>query len=247
MCGRFVQYSDPSVYAECFDLEPNPAAVAAARQRYNCAPSQEVLVIRIGADGQRHLDPLHWGLVPAWSKGPDHRYSMINARAETVADKPAYRAALRTRRCLIPTEGFYEWQTQPGGKQPYLIRRRDRRPFAMAGLWEHWAGNPQTGPITSVTIIVTAANAAIASIHDRMPVVLDPARYADWLDPAQHDAAALIDLLRPAPPADWYLEPVSRRVNNPRADDPALIEPVPPGSPDPRSDPSSARPAGQSD
>ena len=225
MCGRFIQYSDPQVYAEQFDLGSGP--LNGVRPRYNCAPSQLVLAVRVGADGQRHLDLLRWGLVPAWSKGPDHRYSMINARAETVAERPAYRAAWRARRCLIPTEGFYEWHAQPGGKQPYLIRRRDHHPFALAGLWEHWPGNHETGPIDSCTIIVTAANTAIAAIHDRMPVVLSPAQYADWLDPTQH-VAALLDLLQPAPSADWTLEPVSRRVNNARQDDPELIGPLSP-------------------
>ncbi|HYN77043.1 MAG TPA: SOS response-associated peptidase [Lamprocystis sp. (in: g-proteobacteria)] len=230
MCGRFIQYSDPQVYAEEFGLEPG--LVGAVQPRYNCAPSQPVLAVRVGADGRRRLDYLRWGLVPAWSKGPDHRYTMINARAETVAEKPAYRAALRSRRCLIPTEGFYEWQAQPGGKQPYLIRQHDHRPFALAGLWEHWPGNQETGPIDSCTIIVTAANTVVAAIHDRMPVVLSPAQYADWLDPTEHDPAVLLALLQPAPPADWTLEPVSRRVNNARQDDPGLLEPLTAAVPD---------------
>jgi putative SOS response-associated peptidase YedK len=226
MCGRFIQCSDPQTYADAFDLEWLAASAGAVPPRYNIAPSQNILVIRVGADGKRRLDPLRWGLVPAWSKGPDHRYSMINARAETLAERPAYRTAFRERRCLIPTEGFYEWRTEGAGRQPYLIRRTDRRPFAMAGLWEHWSGTAQTGPITSVTIIVIAANAAIAPVHDRMPVVLNPAQQADWLDPARRDPAALHDLLQVAPAADWTLEPVSRRVNHVRDDDPGLIEPL---------------------
>ena len=226
MCGRFIQYSDPQIYADDFDLELDPQSAAPPRPRYNLAPSQSVLAVRAGPDGRRHLEPLRWGLVPAWSRGPDSRYTMINARAETVAEKPAYRAAFRARRCLIPTEGFYEWQVRPGGKQPYLIRRGTGRVFAMAGLWEHWAGTGETAPIDSCTIIVTAANAAIAPIHDRMPVVLDPDAQARWLDPANRDTAALLALLDPALPADWTLTPVSRRVNNARLDDPGLIEPV---------------------
>jgi putative SOS response-associated peptidase YedK len=239
MCGRFIQYSAPEVYAERFDLELGPEPVDQTRPRYNIAPSQPVLVVRVAEDGKRHLGFLRWGLVPSWSKGPDNRYSMINARAETVAERPAYRTALRTRRCLIPAEGFYEWQAQPGGKQPYLIRRADRQPFAMAGLWEHWAGDAQTAPITSCTIIVTAANAPIEAFHDRMPVVLSPDHYADWLAPANRDGAAALSLLRPAPPADWVLEPVSRRVNNAREDDPGLMEPLPPDRA--RRDPAPAR------
>ncbi|WP_295437670.1 SOS response-associated peptidase [uncultured Thiodictyon sp.] len=226
MCGRFIQCSDPQDYADYFSLELDPESMGPSRPRYNLAPSQGVLAVRLGPDGRRHLGHLRWGLVPAWSQGPDHRYTMINARAETLADRPAYRSALRERRCLIPAEGFYEWQTQPGGKQPYLIRRGGEQIFAMAGLWEHWAGTAEAAPISSCTIIVTAANAAIARVHDRMPVVLDPDRQAQWLDPANRDPAALLALLQPAPPADWTLTPVSRRVNNARTDDPGLIEPA---------------------
>lgn len=227
MCGRFIQHSDPEVYAERFDLElESDAAPSQTRPRYNVAPSQPVLAIRAGEEGQRTLAPLRWGLIPFWSKGPDSRYSMINARVETVDSKPAYRAAFRERRCLIPAEGFYEWHTDSGGKQPYLIRLADRMPFAMAGLWETWK-EPETGAvIASCTILVTDANAAISPIHDRMPVILNPACYTRWLDPANRDTAALRLLLKPAPPEDWTLERVSRRVNDARQDDPMLIEPL---------------------
>jgi putative SOS response-associated peptidase YedK len=226
MCGRFIQHSDPEVYAERFDLELEPVrARSEPRPRYNVAPSQTVLAIRADADGRRHLVALRWGLIPFWSKGPDHRYSMINARAETVDSKPAYRAAFRERRCLIPAEGFYEWRAEPSGKQPYLIRRSDRMPFGMAGIWETWK-EPETGNvIASCAILVTDANPAIAPLHDRMPVVLDPQRYTQWLNPANRDSAALLSLLTPSPPSDWTLEPVSRRVNDARHDDPGLIEP----------------------
>ena len=227
MCGRFIQHSDPEVYAERFDLELGSVlARSESRPRYNVAPSQTVLAIRADADGRKYLVALRWGLIPFWSKGPDSRYSMINARAETVDSKPAYRAAFRERRCLIPAEGFYEWHAGPGGKQPYLIRRTDRIPFAMAGIWDTWK-EPETGQvIASCTILVTDANASIAEIHDRMPVVLDPQRYAQWLDPSNRDTGALLPLLRPSPPGDWTLEPVSRRVNDARHDDPSLIEPL---------------------
>jgi len=221
MCGRFVQYSDPDLYGEVFDL----GRTCAAAPRYNLAPSQQVLAVRLGADGVRELVPLRWGLVPAWSKGPDSRYSMINARAETVADKPAYRHAFRRRRCLIPSEGFYEWRAGPTGKQPCLIRRRDSAPFAMAGLWESWQGDG--GELQTCTILVTAANDLIAQIHDRMPVVLDQSDFPAWLDPNHPDPTALTALLRPADPAGWVIEPVSRRVNSPRNEGPDLIRPDP--------------------
>jgi putative SOS response-associated peptidase YedK len=219
MCGRFVQYSDPGLYAETFDL----GRLCAASPRYNVAPSQDILAVRQASDGARELIPLRWGLVPAWSKGPDRRYSMINARAETVADKPAYRHAFRHRRCLIPSEGFYEWRISPTGKQPCLIRRADGAPFAMAGLWETWLGGEH--PLQTCTIIVSDANTLIAPVHDRMPVIIKPADYRAWLDPHHSDRAALTALLRPADPAGWVLCPVSPGVNNPRNEGPDLIRP----------------------
>ena len=135
MCGRFVQYSDPEVYASHFQAD---LACEGPGPRYNLAPTQPVLAVRQTQDGRRELVPLRWGLVPAWSKGPDSRFQMINARAETVDTKPAYRTAFKHRRCLIPTEGFYEWKAEEHGKTPYLIRRSDGAPFGMAGLWETW-------------------------------------------------------------------------------------------------------------
>jgi putative SOS response-associated peptidase YedK len=221
MCGRFVQYSHPEVYASQFDLN----SLCEAKPRYNLAPTQPVLVIRRSEGGKRELVPLRWGLVPAWSKGPDHRYSMINARAESVSEKPAYRSAFKHRRCLIPAEGFYEWRADAGGKVPYLIRRQDGAPFAMAGLWERWRGDDGAA-LESCTIIVTEANALVRGIHDRMPVILGPAYYEAWLDPGNPDLDGLRGLLRPADPDPWTLHPVSRRVNSPRNDTPDLVESV---------------------
>lgn len=221
MCGRFVQYSHPEIYAGEFGLD----VVCGSTPRYNVAPTQLVLAIRASEARRRELIALRWGLVPAWSKGPDNRYGMINARAETVRGKPAYRAAFKRRRCLIPTEGFYEWKAERDGKTPMLIHRTDRKPFAMAGLWEHWRG--ETGDvIESCTIIVTDANSLVRTIHERMPVVLDPADYAFWLDPGNTDTDALQALLGPADPEPWATYPVSRRVNNPRNDGPELIAPL---------------------
>lgn len=223
MCGRFAQYADPDLYAEHFAL----GRVCATTPHYNLAPTQEVLAVRQGSDGIREMIPLRWGLVPAWSKGPDPRYSMINARAETIASKPAYRSAFRQRRCLIPSEGFYEWRTTPSGKQPYLIRRGDSPlapTFAMAGLWETWQG--PTGPLPTCTIIVTDANPEIAVVHDRMPAVIEPPDYAAWLDPSSTDLGTLTKLLRPAA-GHWTLCSVSRRVNSPHNDDSELIQPEP--------------------
>ena len=136
MCGRFVQYSDPEIYARHFDTP----TLFDVEPRYNLAPTQPVLVVRKTKEGTRELVPLRWGLIPSWSKGPESRYSMINARAETVDSKPAYRTAFKHRRCLIPTEGFYERKKEGRTKTPFLIRRKDGEPFGMAGLWERWHG-----------------------------------------------------------------------------------------------------------
>ena len=221
MCGRFVQYSDPEIYASQFDLDN----VCEATPRYNVAPAQPVLAIRQSDEGKRALVRLRWGLVPAWSKGPDSRYSMINARAETVKSKPAYRNAFKHRRCLIPAEGFYEWKAGKDGKTPFLIRLAGGEPFAMAGLWERWQA-PEGDSIESCTIIVTDANNLVRAIHDRMPVILQREDFAAWLDPANQDGDGLLAMLKPADPAPWTLYPVSRQVNSPRNDSPELLEPV---------------------
>jgi putative SOS response-associated peptidase YedK len=150
---------------------------------------------------------------------------MINARAETVDTKPAYRNAFKQRRCLIPAEGFYEWKAEERGKTPYLIRRSDGAPFAMAGLWETWKG-PDGAPLESCTVVVTDANALLRALHDRMPVVLAPEDYAAWLDPGNQDAAGVLTMLRSAEPAAWQGRQVSRKVNSPKNDSPDLLEPV---------------------
>lgn len=223
MCGRFAQCSDPDALAQAFGLEAVDLEVS---PRYNLAPTQPVLAVRLAGDGQRRaLVRLRWGLLPFWSKGPDSRYSMINARAETVATKPAYRAAFKQRRCLIPADAFYEWQPRQDGKQPYAIRRTDRAPFAMAGLWEHWQGEDGT-VIDSCTILVTEANALLAPIHDRMPVILAPAHYGAWLGGDGERPEALQRLLVPADPSGWEAYPISRAVNSPSHEGPALLAPA---------------------
>lgn len=227
MCGRFAQYANPEILAHHFRLE---TTAVDAQPRYNVAPTQPVLAVRLTEDQQhRECVNLRWGLVPFWSKGPDNRYSMINARAETVASKPAYRAAFAQRRCLIPADAFYEWQAGKDGKQPYAIRRKDRTPFAMAALFEHWQGDDGS-VIDSCTILVTDANTLLAPIHDRMPVILDPADYGTWLGtrrPDQEtDKTLLQSLLKPADPSGWEADPISRAVNSPANDSPELLEPL---------------------
>jgi putative SOS response-associated peptidase YedK len=220
MCGRFIQCASGAVLAARFQLATPPDLIP----RYNIAPSQPIDAVRIAGDGRREGVTLRWGLVPAWTSEPRAAYSTINARAETVAEKPAFRQAFRRRRCLIPADGFYEWRKVDARKQPYCIAPADGQPFAFAGLWERWERDGQV--LESGTILVTQANALLAPIHDRMPVILDPADEARWLDPALTDPAALQPLLVPCPPKWLRLWPVSPAVNHPRHEGPDLMAPV---------------------
>ena len=220
MCGRFIQCTSGDRLAERFHLSTAPELTP----RYNVAPSQPVGAIRSAEDGRREWVALRWGLIPAWAPEPRTGYSTINARAETVADKPTYRQAFRRRRCLIPADGFYEWVKLGARKQPYCIAPADGQPVAFAGLWERWERDGQV--LESCTILVTQANVRIASIHDRMPVILEPAVEARWLDPAVTDPAALRPLLVPCAPERLRVWPVGTAVNATRHDGPDLMAPV---------------------
>jgi len=211
MCGRFSLATLPNTLARQFGVMDIPALPA----RYNIAPSQDIAVVRAGTGG-RECTLLHWGLVPAWSKEPKTRYRTINARAETVAAKPAYRDAFRRRRCLVPATGFYEWQQQGDTRVPHYICMQDGGLFAFAGLWEHWQQGERT--LDSCTLIVTEANRLMAPIHARMPVIIAPPQYADWLDPGNTDREHLQSLLVPWTATPMEAWPVSRLVNNPRHD-----------------------------
>lgn len=219
MCGRFAQIRETSRLAEMLGA----AIFSPMPPRYNVAPSQDVLACKLGGMGERVLEPMHWGLIPSWSESAHSRYSLINARAETVADKPAFRQAFLHRRCLIPADGFYEWKAADG-KQPYYIHRNDNKPLVFAGLWEHWDG-PQGECIDSCTIIVTDANAQLAALHPRMPVILPQAHWDAWLD-ADTDRNRLASMLVPYPDRDLVWHAVSRRVNNTRNEEPSLVKPV---------------------
>jgi putative SOS response-associated peptidase YedK len=209
------------VIAEVFGLDDVPEL----SPRFNIAPTQAVAAVRARAGGGRELVALTWGLIPSWSKDRAIGSRMINARAETVGEKPAFRAALRARRCLILADGFYEWQKLGARKQPHHIRMRDGRPFAFAGLWERWTP-PDGDPVESCTIITTVPNEIVAPIHDRMPVILAPAELDLWLDPGVRDPAVAAGLLRPHPAGDMVAYPVSLRVNSPGADDPSCVVPL---------------------
>jgi len=221
MCGRFTLTATPGRLRERFALDETPAAMS---PRYNIAPSQDVLAIANRMPRAAH--PLRWGLVPSWAKDASVGYRMINARAETLAERPAFRGALARRRCLVPADGFYEWRRQgKAKKQPFHIRARDGAPLGFAGLWELWRG-PDGVTLGSCAIITTAANALLAPIHDRMPAILPPAAFNAWLDPSERPAGALTPLLVPCP--DEWLEafPVSTHVNSPTHEDPACLTPL---------------------
>ena len=220
MCGRFVSASPPDEIARYFDAA---APEALLEPSYNVAPTNDVYAV-LADGGVRRVDAFHWGLVPGWAKDPKVGSRMINARAETVATKNAFKPALKRRRCLVPADGFYEWRKVPGArrKQPYFVHRPDGEPFAFAGLWEVWKG-PKGGeagragePLRSCAIITTNANEVMAQVHDRMPVILPPSAWDEWLDPDHDDLEALGKLLVPAPASLTVLRPVSTDVNNVR-------------------------------
>ena len=192
--------------------------------RYNIAPTQPVLIIRNDENQGRELRLVRWGHIPSWAKDPGQIKSvLINARSETARDKPSFRGPLRHRRCLVPTTGYYEWTGQPGSKQPHLITPRSGSLFAMAGLWEHWLG-ADGSELESMTILTTQANPAMAALHDRMPVVIQPDDYPNWLDCRSGTAEFTADLLRPAPEDFFQFRKVTRNLNNVRNEGPALIE-----------------------
>ena len=219
MCGRYNLITDAQAFVDFFELR-NSLAIP---PRYNIAPSQNIPVVR-RMDNHREAGLLHWGLIPHWAKDRKIAYKMINARAETVAEKPAFRSALRHRRCLIPATGFFEWQATQDGKQPYNITLRGGGLMAFAGLWESWTSHDGER-IDSCTIIVTEANESLRPVHDRMPVILAPEHYAVWLDPAVQNPNQLQTLLRPCPSAFITAYPVSRVVGNPANDGPICVAP----------------------
>lgn len=221
MCGRFAQYRSGTELEAQFGASFDGAWLP---PQYNIAPGSLLLAVRADSAGPRTFTTLQWGLIPRWAKDRKIGYRTINARAETVAEKPSFRAAFRQRRCLIPADGFYEWQATGSGKQPYFIARRDRQPFAFAGLWESWTDPASGERLDSATIIVTQANALVRPIHDRMPVILSPADYGVWLDPTQTRAEALTPLLKPCDPEPMMAYPVDRRVNKPSEDDASLLD-----------------------
>jgi putative SOS response-associated peptidase YedK len=226
MCGRFtVTNADPNVITETFNLSAPPPPDLSAR--YNVAPTQPVAVVINDAEGHNQLAWMRWGLVPSWSKDSRGAAKMINARAETVAQKPAFRAALSKRRCLIVADGFYEWHVNDdGSKTPMYIQLADHKPFGFAGLWERWT-NPEDGEIlTTCTLITTTPNTLMESIHNRMPVIMAHDSYGTWLDYKQTDGQKVLPLLTQYPADLMTAYSVSSRVNSSRGDDSSLIQRV---------------------
>lgn len=252
MCGRFVSSSPADQIARYFDVDRTSEEALAHEPDHNTAPTTDVLVV-VEEDGARSLDCYRWGLVPGWADDLKVGNRMINARAESLAEKPAYRRAFARRRCLVPIDGFYEWQKVASSgtkrKQPWYVHRPDGEPYAVAGLWEQWRGAlPGAGDdggggeevtVRSMVIVTGEPNDAMARIHDRMPVILPPESWDEWLSPEQQDVAKLQRLLVPAPSALTAMHPVSTEVNNVRNNgehltrevDPHTGEPIGPGQP----------------
>ena len=221
MCGRYKIVTDAQALYDAFQVQAELEAATLAR--YNVAPATDQLVI-LSEGGHRVARWHRWGLIPHWAKDRAIGYKTINARGEGIAAKPAFRAAFRQHRCLVPATGFYEWRAEGGAKQPYLIRLRNGGLFAFAGLWESW--NSPEGELRSFTIITTEPNELMARIHDRMPAIIPRAQYARWLDPELRDPAAIQPLIASYPAAELQAIPVGRGINNARNQGPELIEPV---------------------
>lgn len=223
MCGRFSLSVSLELLEQAFEV----TGLSGHAPRYNIAPSQPVAVIRRLAPGSaRRWDMLSWGLLPSWAK--DAKASRpINARADTVAEKPTFRAAFRQRRCLVPADAFFEWQTQGSQKQPYCFRMADRGLFALGGLWERWQG-PDEQIIETFSLLTTEPNELVATVHDRMPVIVRPADYERWLDPALGEPAAIMGMIGPFPARAMIAYPVDPRVGSPSFDAPECLAPIEP-------------------
>jgi putative SOS response-associated peptidase YedK len=230
MCGRFTLLSDLQLLEKIFGIAGGyslgPAAVEVSPPRYNIAPTQPILAVRATASGAREFFTPRWGLLPPWAKNSGEGVKMINARSETAAEKPAFRAALRGRRCLIPASGWYEWQGQGKIKQPWYLHAPADQPFAFAGLWEDWRDPAGGGTLASAALLTTAAKGGIAEIHARMPVRVEPEKFARWLAPEADSAEGIAEIFARQTAQGVLLHPVGAAVGNARAQGAALIAPV---------------------
>lgn len=220
MCSRYSLTISPQALSRAFgryegeDFPP----------RYNIAPSQPVLIVRTSVRGEREFQLVRWGLIPSWAKDPGQYGMLVNARAETAAEKPSFRGPMRHRRCLVPTTGYYEWTGGRGSRQPHLIRLRDQPVFAMAGLWEAWLG-ADGSEIETMAILTTTASDDVAAIHDRMPVIIEPQHYDRWLDCRSGRENEVLDLLAPLPKGRMTTMSINPKLNDPRAEGPDLHQP----------------------
>jgi len=222
VCGRFTLSTSPTEIANHFDLDETPELKA----RFNVAPGQSIATVSVAGEARRSVLSLRrWGLVPSWAKDPKIGNRLINARSETAAEKPSFRAALRRRRCLVPADGFYEWAGAKGSKQPYLIGFRGRALFAFAGLWERWT-DPEGQRIESCTLLTTAAAENLRELHVRMPVIVDPVDYAHWMDPDVVDPDLVSPVLDRNLGGALDFHPISTHVNDVRHDDPRCLEAI---------------------
>jgi putative SOS response-associated peptidase YedK len=221
MCGRFALATEKHLLEILFELDLQPDFDF--KPRYNIAPAQKVPVVRLDSkEGKRELTEMKWGLVPFWAKDISIGNRLINARAETVAEKPSFRDAFKKRRLLVPASGFYEWKKTAGRKTPYYISTADRRLLALAGLWERW--DKEGEPLETFTILTTAPNSLVAELHDRMPVIISQADYENWLQP-DPDFVEIEQLFRPYPEEKLRVTAVSSLVNNPANEGPELLQP----------------------
>lgn len=224
MCGRYSQHQSAEVIAQAFEVDDVPAL----EPRYNIAPTQSVpTVLKSSVSKTRQFKMMHWGLIPKWAKDSKIGTKLINARAETVAEKPSFKSAFRKRRCLVVADGFYEWQQQENKKQkqPYYFRLNDGQPFAFAGLWEQWE-DASGEVINSCTLLTTDANELMRPVHNRMPVILNPKDYEQWLDPEVKEPERLQPLLRPYSTQEMLAYPVSTAVNKPSNDNAECIKSI---------------------
>lgn len=220
MCGRYVVNTTKEILKKKFKVKDVPDVKL---ERFNIAPTQDVIAVR-SFEGEREITTLRWGLIPSWAKDEKMASKMINARSETVTEKPSYRQAFQKRRCLIPTSGFYEWQKSKDGKQPFYFYMKENDLFAFAGLWESWR-NTESEIIETCTILTTEANEVLKPVHERMPVIISESYYDLWLDEDARRQPERLELLRPFSASEMSSHPVSTLVNSPQNNDAACIEP----------------------
>ncbi|HSP49628.1 MAG TPA: SOS response-associated peptidase [Pseudolabrys sp.] len=237
MCGRYTLTSAPEALRALFRYAEQPNFPP----RYNVAPTQPIAIVRL-VDGKRHFALVRWGLLPSWVKDPKTFTLLINARGESAAEKPAFRAAMKRRRCLIPADGFYEWQAAGDRKRPFYVRAKSGAPLAFAGLWESWTG-PNGEELETGAIVTTRANRTLGPIHERMPVIVPPEAFDLWLDGATVDATTAASLIAPAPDNLLEAYEISTAVNRTANDNPKMLEPVGPSQPAPLPEPAEPKPA----